>query len=209
MKTCSKCKIDKTEDNFTKIGKYLNSWCHECRAKSEQEKRIARGVKPKVKPKVVDSQHKECLRCKRILHVDAFTKNNRGRLGVAAYCKPCAKDYLVELKASNPKLYKRRHRKYTQKYRDNNRERWRALHRVNQFNRKNKVKVKSDGTVTDDFLKKLYNTKECCWCKKPTPKSKRTAEHVIPLDLGGMHSANNLKMACISCNSSKFNFKNI
>ncbi len=55
-------------------------------------------------------------------------------------------------------------------------------------------------------MRELYATEICCWCKKPTPIEDRTAEHVIPLDKGGIHGISNLKMACLSCNSSKMNF---
>lgn len=97
-------------------------------------------------------------------------------------------------------------RNYTQKYRDNHRERWRGLHRINQFNRKNKVKLANDGTVTEDFMKSLYSIENCYWCKQVIPRELRTAEHIKPLHLNGLHTAENLTMACRSCNFSKLNF---
>ena len=209
MKICKTCKQEKPLDQF---GPYKNSAdgkayvCKPCRAEYELQRRVANGIIPKVKPKVFDDK-KECLRCHEILSVNAFGLNNRGRLGRNAYCKICQPLYDKQLKLSDVDYYKEKHRNYTQKYRDGNRERWRALHRINQFNRKNLQKAVSDGTVTDEFLKELYNTEHCFWCKNSIIRENRTGEHIIPLIKGGKHSAENMTMACISCNSARLNFK--
>lgn len=71
------------------------------------------------------------------------------------------------------------------------------------FERRHKVKVSSDGTVTVEFLTALYNQTACHYCKQETVSQARTADHVIPLSKGGAHSAANLVMACSTCNSSK------
>lgn len=103
--------------------------------------------------------------------------------------------------------YREKTKNNTEKYRNNHREHWRGLHRINQFNRKNKIKAQSDGTVTEEFMKNLYEIENCYWCKKYTPIDQRTAEHIIPLDRGGIHGISNLIMSCLSCNCSKLNFK--
>ena len=61
----------------------------------------------------------------------------------------------------------------------------------------------SDGTVTDEFLKELYETETCHYCGEYVSENLRTADHMTPLSKGGAHSASNLTMACFSCNSSK------
>lgn len=208
MKTCSKCKKEKDYSSFSKSGKYYNSWCNECRAKSEKEKRKKSGIKEKPAPKIKDNFHKECLKCNEILHVDEFHKNKRGKLGRASYCKKCNGEYHRQLKKSNPDKYKKSARKAQSKRRKNNLEHCRSQNRIYQYNRKNKQKAQSDGTVTPEFMKKLYEKENCCWCGEFVPVDKRTAEHIKPLSLGGAHSIYNLDMACLSCNSSKKNFNN-
>ena len=98
MKKCSKCNTEKSIDYFSKSGKYYNSWCNECRKLSEQNRRIKNGIIPKIKPKIKDDFHKECLKCRKILHIKKFRPNKRGRLGVASYCFKCFKKYYSDLK---------------------------------------------------------------------------------------------------------------
>ncbi len=203
IKTCTKCH---TEKEFKKYGKYYPSWCTDCRREAAQKERRDSGIESKVVPKVIDNEHKECLKCHQILHIDLFDKNPRGRLKRSAYCKICFSQYIKDLRDSDLEHYRHKTKESTQRYRDNHREHWRGLHRINQYNRKNKIKVQSDGTVTEQFMKELYATEICYWCQKPTLIENRTAEHVIPLDKGGVHGVSNLKMACLSCNSSKLNF---
>lgn len=204
IKICVKCN---TEKSFTKYGKYYHSWCVDCRRIAQQAKRRASGIKPKVIPITTDDE-KECLRCKKILNKEFFHHNSRGRLKRACYCKACYSDYNTELRNTDINLYRNKTKISTRKYRDEHREHWRTLHRLNQFNRKNLIKAQSDGTVTEEFMRNLYSIDTCYWCKEIIPISDRTAEHIIPLSIGGIHGVSNLTMACFSCNSSKLNFKN-
>lgn len=208
MKLCKTCKQEKPltvfgKNNYSKDG--LNYVCDECRAKYELERRIKKGIIPKIKPIILEDS-KECLMCKVVKHKDEFGDCKRGRLGKKTYCKICNSNYHKQLNEEKPDEMKRRAKEYTQRYRDNHREHWRSLHRINQFNRKNKVKLTSDGTVTEDFMKNLYSIENCYWCKNFISYELRTAEHISPLHLGGLHSVDNLTMACQSCNFSKLNF---
>ncbi len=187
----------------------LNYKCNDCRAEYELNRRVAKfGIVPKVKPLVINDQEKECLRCKLVLSLEFFPNAKRGRHGKGPYCGDCFKDYQDERKNSDIEAYRKKGRDSTQKYRDNNRERWRALHRIRQFERRSKIKVVCDGTVTNKFLKELYEKEKCFWCKKIIPRELRTAEHIIELNNGGLHSARNLTMACFPCNSSRLNKNN-
>jgi hypothetical protein len=211
VKKCKTCKEEKDLNQFGN-NKYskdgLNYICNTCRAEYELNRRLAKGIIPKVKP-IFDNNSKECLRCRIIKTVDHFPDNTRGRLGKGCYCDECYPLYHKEHRAKDPDLYKEKQRISTQRYRNNNREHWRGLHRINQFNRKNRIKAVDDGTVTKDFMVSLYNKEYCYWCNKKIPENKRTAEHIISLIDGGIHGVSNLTMACISCNSSRLNLKNI
>jgi 5-methylcytosine-specific restriction endonuclease McrA len=187
---CQDCRLSKPIAD-KKAGNQF--WCKPCYAVYASEKRRASGIKQKVFSVIKDDE-KSCLACNTFKAISEFSPTARGRGGVSAYCKDCAKEKFYDPEKA---------RQSTQRYRANNLERWRAMHRVNMFKRRHKIMASADGTVTDDFLKGLYNTESCVYCNKETPPSKRTADHVIPLIRGGAHSAFNLVMACMSCNSSK------
>lgn len=207
MKLCSKCKTKKPFESFSpqKSGKFkLSSWCIQCKREKQQERRRQGGIAAKPIPIIIDDNHKECLMCKEILHIENFRPNKRGRLGRGAYCLLCEKKYSQSYHLKPGRREKTK--LSTRKYRDNHREHWRTLHRINMFQRRHKIAAQSDNTVTEEFMIKLYQKEYCCWCEKFTPMEERTAEHIIPLTKGGKHSIFNLDMACITCNSSKLNF---
>lgn len=57
--------------------------------------------------------------------------------------------------------------------------------------------------VTQSFVKQVYAVENCYYCNEITPKKFRTLEHKHPLNKQGAHSAENIVMACLHCNSSK------
>lgn len=172
--------------------KYRHSQCTDCRTVNNRK------GKPPKKFSIVDkeSSTKECQICLTMLSFDKFSPSVRGSAGLGAYCRDCAK----------VKYYDKDYCKITtQRYRDNNREWWRALHRINQFNRRSKIKAVDDGTVTAEFVATIYASEVCYWCGLSVLKEDRTLEHIIELSSGGEHSASNITMACFSCNSKRLN----
>jgi hypothetical protein len=188
LKLCTKCTELKSRILFSP----KSSWCNSCKVQYEREKN---NWKKKFIP-IVNGDSKQCCKCLIIKSLEDYTDSKRGRLGKATYCKSCSLIYQL----SRPKDKKR---KYTQKYRDNNREWWRSLHRINQFNRRNKIILVSDGSVTPEFAKSIYSESICYYCEDETPEKFRTLEHKLPLNRGGEHSSKNIVMACLCCNSSK------
>jgi hypothetical protein len=186
-KKCSKCQNNLDIKFFPKNGKYYGSWCYKCKNNLEQKRRINLGIKPKIKPSICNFKEKECLKCLKVLSLELFPKNKRGRFERASYCKECCKIYQITKKNENIQKSRRKSRKAVQKYRDKHREYWRSLHRIHQFNRRSLIKCQSDGTVNENFMINLYNTKNCYWCGKYTKRKKRTAEHIIRLIDGGIH----------------------
>src|SRR6185437_6960987 len=169
--------------------------CRICKTEAMKAKRLADGVKPKKMSKIEDGL-KLCLHCDMMKPVDQFSPVKRGLGGVAAYCKPC-------MSGKYRGTAKEATRQATAKYRQVHRERYLSNHRLTQYKRKTGIVAASDGTVTDEFLKALYGTSICQYCFKWTPESERTADHRLALKNGGKHSADNLVMACWTCNSSK------
>lgn len=193
MKTCCECHKSEPEVEFTISKKYH---CKNCVRKRNQDYTLKNGGKLKFIP-IITETHKQCGECKNMVELSNFSPSIRGRLGLSSYCKPCSS------KRQLKRVSKEDRRKQTQKYRDNNREWWRSLHRINQFNRRKKIKLVSDGTVTKDFVESIYNIEKCYYCEEVTPEKFRTLEHKQPLNKGGLHSSNNIVMACLQCNCSK------
>ena len=193
LKVCSKCRELKDRSLFKH-----SSWCTACVKVRNDKRSRDLGSKPKFIPIVTDT-HKQCCECKQVKTLEEYSPSDRGRKGRSAYCRPCAS--LRVIATRDP----REHREKIRKYREENREWWRFLHRAHQFNRRNKEKVTSDGSVTKKFIKELYDESTCYYCGLLVERELRTADHKIPLDRGGAHTANNLVMACLSCNSSKTN----
>lgn len=201
MKCCTKCGEEKDTTSFsvTKRNpdgsvKYRSSWCTPCRTQQNRERL---GMERKVFAKVdYEAETKECNHCKHSLSFTEFSPSGRGSAGLSAYCKVCQKERYYD---------KEKAKVVTQRYRDKHRLRWRALHRINQFNRRSRITATADGTVTDEFLHQVYATEYCYWCKQATPEELRTLEHIIELSNGGSHSASNITMACQPCNSSRPN----
>jgi 5-methylcytosine-specific restriction endonuclease McrA len=66
------------------------------------------------------------------------------------------------------------------------------------------IAAQSDGTVNYKTLGALFaGSKDCCYCGAPLTARQKTADHIVPLTQGGLHSMTNLAICCISCNSSK------
>lgn len=192
-KKCSKCgevlpieKFSPRKRNEDGSVKYRNSQCTGCRTDANRKT-------PRYKD---DDSSKECRNCRLIKPHAEFSPASRGKLGLSAYCKSCS----CELYRDREKA-----RKNTAAYRARHPERWRAAHRIHQFNRRSLIKATDDGTVTDDFLKIIYSTEKCYWCGEITQENLRTLEHIIELSNGGTHSSSNITMACLSCNSSRLN----
>lgn len=193
MKTCCECHMSEPEVEFSASRKYH---CKSCIRKRNQNYTLKQGGKIKFIP-IITETHKQCAECKKMIELINFSPSQRGRLGLSSYCKPCSS------KKQLKRISKEERRIKTQKYRNNNREWWRSLHRINQFNRRNKIQFLSNNTVTPEFVKQVYSVENCYYCKEFTPEKFRTLEHKQPLNKGGLHSSNNIVMACLKCNSTK------
>lgn len=167
---------------------------------------------------------KPCTKCKEIKPLSDFPICKRMKLGVGSWCRKC--------KAGLDKMYAENHpdrvKLAKSKYYENNREK--ALHRSKKWDKdnpklarqrharwgdKNKEKlslyahkrrmlVKNAGgrgvSKADwDIIISIYGNK----CLKCGSTERITVDHVIPLDLGGIHDPVNIQPLCHSCNSGK------
>lgn len=187
---CSNCRSPWPTNHYQngRVG-----WCRKCCNEQQANVRRAAGVKKKPLSEILGDT-KKCVECQEFKPLEEFSLGSRGRGGRAAYCRECYKTkYYTPEKA----------RRATQKYRDENREKWRAEHRLNQFARRSKIAITDDGTVTPTFLRDLYDREKCEYCREDVPPGQRSADHVLALSQGGAHSAGNLVMACKTCNGRK------
>lgn len=190
---CSKCLKHKPVSDFQLYKNKPSGQCRQCKTESEIARRRRNGIKPKRFSYITDSQ-KLCLVCNKLKPLESFSPAVRGVGGVGCFCKPCfANRYRDKAKA----------RKATALYRKRHRESWLASHRLNQYKRRSKIQAVNDGSVNDDVLIKIYSSKKCLYCKKYIAQNKRTLDHLTPLARGGHHTASNVGMACVSCNSAK------
>jgi hypothetical protein len=193
---CSRCDTAKpltewSTSGRTKTGKQrYKSYCKPCSVAYNREKYYGGRTRPPVHKRT--DTHRECMECHEMFMYEECN---------GAYCKPC---YKSKYRDGNEE----KHREYTAAYRKRHPERWRAAHRIHQFNRRSLIKAADDGTVTDEVLKNLLNKSLCCWCEKYTKASDRTIEHIVELSDGGLHSASNLDMACGPCNFSRIGKRN-
>lgn len=188
---CAKCNKPHPLDHYQ--GGNGGGWCRACRTSLEISRRRENGVSAR-EMSVIENDRKLCMHCKEMKTLCEFYPLERGLGGVTTYCKPCLKVRYYNRESA---------RIQTAKYRKANRERHLAAHRVRMFEYRTRKKVLSDGTATDEFLRVLYAQETCHYCGKYTEREDRTADHKTPLVFGGPHSADNLVMACWTCNSSK------
>lgn len=194
-RNCSKCGEPKPVTDFQIRNGKPSGQCRACKTANMKALRAARGVAVRKQSVVVEGQ-KLCMKCDTMKPLAEFSPSKRGVGGVSAWCKNC-------MKLHARKTDKAVVRKRTADYRKRHRARYLANHRIAMYKYRTLKSVTSDGTATDEFLDGLYAEQECYYCCKPTPEKERTADHVVPLNKGGIHSASNLVMACFSCNSSK------
>ena len=193
MHKCSRCKLDKNVDQFQLYKNRPNGQCRSCKTECERKRRIKIGIEPKVFSKIKNNT-KLCMLCKIFKRFLEFSPSKRGLADLSSYCKKCT---LIKYKDT------KKNTESVQRYRKNNRPKYLAQHRLHQFFRKTKIKIQTDNSVTNDFLKSIYECEFCYYCNNKTDMSKRTLEHLIPLSKGGLHSTNNIVMACKKCNFSK------
>lgn len=101
---------------------------------------------------------------------------------------------------------KQRLKIYRERYKKRHKARWAFFRKCRKLKYRANKMCADTGKVTKEFLMNLYNYRFCYYCKKQTPKKKRTADHIVPLVSGGKHDPKNLVMACLRCNCSKQGF---
>ena len=115
---CVRCSAIKPIGDFQNLNG--SGWCRSCRTENAAEKRAASGVTKRRLSRVEDGK-KLCMECHSLKPLDDFSPSKRGLVGLSAYCKSCAAE-----------KYKDREKavEATRRYREQNKERHLAAHRV-------------------------------------------------------------------------------
>lgn len=128
------------------------------------------------------------------------------RCGTSAWydsgtCIECNRQHNRNWKQDNKDRHAAHSRKYKEKNGSVNYKR--SPEKIREYHsRRRALKKNAEGNFTATEWKslcKLYDYK-CAKCGK---KKKLTADHVIPLSLGGSNDIDNIQPLCQSCNSSK------
>ena len=226
MKICSKCKIEKEFQFFTKSKQRkdgLNIYCKECEKERKKIFRLNNIDKVKCKAKQYRDSHKNELSEKNKIYNlnNKLKKAENGKkwriinklhlseIKKIHYLnnKEKYKDSAKKWKIKNPQYVKN----YNISYRLNNpekrkehevRNRYKFLlnKRINQHNRRQKLK-NCAGILSKDIIKNLYNLqKGLCVCCKNKLGNDYHLDHIMPLALGGTNTDDNLQLLKAKCN---------
>lgn len=114
MKKCSRCKIEKSFDEFHKLkkgGEKLRSECKNCTSNDNKSR-------PKIINDKADILSKTCSKCKVDKKPEEFHKCSTSKSGFYNYCKNCSTQKTKEYNSNNPERIK----ELGKKYRKNNTE---------------------------------------------------------------------------------------
>lgn len=209
-KSCSKCGVYKTLEHFyaKKSGKLgRESQCKDCRFPN-------RTVVP-----FEPEGYKQCSKCKVIKLLKEFHKHKGRRLGRVARCKACVAEAWRAYYSKEENRIRRI--EYDQEYfsKPENRDRRSETTRIwweenpekrRTYSHERRVKIRggeSDNHTESQVIAQYGE--HCIYCGvRVAVGGKRisgmfTKEHVLPVDLGGDNTLDNVRPSCGSCNSSK------
>lgn len=220
-KRCSRCKETKPHRDFfksaaTKDG--LGGYCKVCSKEAREEWAAKQPKKErKQREKVIIKLSEEERRIKR-LEYGYIPKRAK-----AAKCKECEKYYAAEVvydgicavcsrkidRAKNKIVKRGRPRKYRAVTARGRKQEalslgvYKAAHKAAKNNRRARLRLGGKFTGKEwTELKHKYNH-TCLCCGKAEPEIELTADHVIPLSMGGPNTIDNIQPLCHRCNTLK------
>lgn len=114
MRLCPHCNSERTANLFQVMRSGRpGGWCRPCRTQCEKDRRIAKGILPRPQSKLI-GDGKLCIACQEVKLLDQFSPSDRGRGGVAAYCRECHQNKFPATKEKireRTRAYRIRHRK--------------------------------------------------------------------------------------------------
>ena len=121
----------------------------------------------------IATQTKECSSCKLRKPFSDFSPNKRMKDGRQKTCRPC-----------------RSAKVHSGEWNGNVR-------------RQSVINERSDGSITTELMNKMFSIEICPCCDGWMERDDKVIDHIVPLKLGGGHTAQNVMVLCWSCNSAK------
>jgi 5-methylcytosine-specific restriction endonuclease McrA len=225
-KVCTKCHEEKPTEDFNRWSGSRDGrfpWCRECNCVYQRERAAAKRAARLPKPPVVIPETKPCTRCGQEKALTDFFAKPGGKFGRDSWCRECRGTYGRDFYHTNVEMIRVRNQ---QNYaRNAERERQRAANRraVNpdywqnlsdeerlwhrEATARSRAKARGVAVEMVDFAAVLARDGyHCHICEQPiTPQEIAAVEfdHVLPIDRGGAHTADNIKVAHVFCNQSK------
>lgn len=171
---------------------------------------------------------KTCTVCKTEKDLSEFGKQKSSSTGIRSACKKChtekAKLYAAKNKPKVAAYHALHYERNKEKYIERNRARylksskvinkknaeWKKINSdlVKVYNQNRKAKKRMQvGQISRGIVKKLMTLQggHCINCKTNLHDSGHHLDHIMPIDLGGLHTDENLQLLCPKCNLRKFN----
>ena len=121
----------------------------------------------------IETQTKICSSCKLRKPFSDYSPNNASKDGRQTTCKPC-----------------RSAKVHSGEWNGNVR-------------RQSIINERSDGSITTELMNKMFSIEVCPCCDGWMERDDKVLDHIVPLKLGGGHTAQNVMVLCWSCNSAK------
>jgi 5-methylcytosine-specific restriction endonuclease McrA len=195
-KTCSGCGLTKPISGFFRDSRSADGYRSDCKACNKAMGQAYAKANP------------EKVRASRAAN---YQKNAESR-----------KAYVKEWRKNNPEKCRKYHAEYYARNEESERERQRLKsrnmprdrkreiesrylkknpekNRAKSHRRRSRVRNNGEWVILDREYRRLYRS-ACVACGS---RENITADHVIPIILGGSHSIGNLQPMCMSCNTSK------
>jgi 5-methylcytosine-specific restriction endonuclease McrA len=172
------------------------------------------------------SKIKTCTKCgvSKPATTEFFYAQKTCRGGLATSCKKCRIAYSTEHQRAHKEAhaitmasyYQRNkemrlayNKKYQQTHPDKVAQSNKRNHKahpetraaIEERRRARKKNIEGSYTGADVLAQRIRQQEKCFWCKEKLVKAQ--VDHVVPLALGGSNKAENIVIACLSCNRTK------
>lgn len=225
-KTCTKCKIKKSVDEFYK-DKYIPDG-YTCQCKICRKENNVRWQKFHKKQEVISIKEKQCCSCKLILNSSEFQKDITKKTRLDSRCKKCSEIYDTIRKKLKPELRRAAEKRYRLKdvngryklkqkrNREKHKKEYAIIHRdwqrankdkVNEANKRREANKKqaTPSWANISAMRKIYKQAELITKQTGVPHH---VDHIVPLTsplVQGLHCEFNLQILPAQDNIGKRN----
>jgi 5-methylcytosine-specific restriction endonuclease McrA len=214
-KQCTVCGIVKPVDAFSPQrlrGKvYIQSRCRECVARIKREKRAADTTLRHPKLPYWDKQSQQTVRqCSYCNLIKPITEYSAHRGKYRSRCKVCETAIRKEKTAKNPQYIRDSAKRYAKRHPERVASRFKRWRQADPQKDRDRQAVryarKKGAPIVEKISRQAIIERDnstCYLCHRHLKPTEITLDHVIPLVRGGTHTADNLRVACRSCNCRK------